>query len=88
MTDRGGYAPLTVTVDASPSSDPDDAKETLRYFWTFGDNSPRVEGKILSHTFQTQGHYTVTLSVLDPKRGLSTKSAQRLRGARRHPIPC
>ncbi len=88
VTDRGGYAPLTVTVDASPSSDPDDAKETLRYFWTFGDNSPRVEGKILSHTFQTQGHYTVTLSVLDPKRGLSTKSAQRLRGARRHPIPC
>lgn len=74
VTDRGGYAPLTITVDASPSSDPDDAKETLRYFWTFGDNSPRVEGKVLSHTFQTQGHYVVTLSVLDPKRGLSTKS--------------
>ncbi|MBK7892112.1 MAG: PKD domain-containing protein [Bdellovibrionales bacterium] len=74
VTDRGGYAPLTVTVDASPPSDPDDATETLRYFWTFGDNSPRVEGKILSHTFINQGQYTVTLSVLDPKRGLSTKS--------------
>ncbi|MBK7892736.1 MAG: PKD domain-containing protein [Bdellovibrionales bacterium] len=74
VTDRGGYAPLTIIVDASPSSDPDDATETLRYFWTFGDNSPRVEGKILSHTFINQGQYTVTLSVLDPKRGLSTKS--------------
>lgn len=74
VTDRGGYAPLTITVDASPSSDPDDATETLRYFWTFGDSSPRVEGKILSHTFINQGQYTVTLSVLDPKRGLSTKS--------------
>lgn len=53
---------LTVTADATPSSDPEDALET--YQWAFGDGT-MDSGKVVKHTYQTAGTYTIELTVTD-----------------------
>lgn len=58
----GGHAPLDITFDASASSDPDG--EITNYNWNFGDTFTGA-GQTVLHRYETQGEYTVTLTVTD-----------------------
>lgn len=62
-------ADLTVTVDASGSSDPEDG--VLGYAWTFGDGAT-ASGPTASHTYAEDGVYTVALTVSDPTGNVAT----------------
>ncbi|MFK7893005.1 MAG: PKD domain-containing protein [Granulosicoccus sp.] len=57
-----GTTPFTVTFDASTSSDSDGVIED--YQWDFGDGNTDT-GAIVSHTYQTGGTFTATLTVTD-----------------------
>jgi PKD repeat protein len=58
----GGHAPLDVTFDASASTDPDG--QITNYNWNFGDTFTGA-GQTVLHRYETQGEYTVTLTVTD-----------------------
>jgi|APFre7841882724_1041349.scaffolds.fasta_scaffold10164_2 PKD repeat protein len=62
-TPADGSGPLTVQLNASASTDPGGSITT--YSWNFGDNSAAGSGVTTSHIFQTNGTYTVTLTVTD-----------------------
>lgn len=62
VTPDTGTAPLTVDVDASASTDPDD--DALSYQWSFGDGS-FATGVIASHTYNNSGQFTIELTVTD-----------------------
>lgn len=53
---------MTASVDASTSSDPDGP--VADYAWNFGDGTTAT-GVTASHTYATQGTYTITLTVTD-----------------------
>lgn len=53
-----------VTVDGSGSSAQGGA-EIVEYRWDFGDGSAQVTGREASHTYETTGDYTITLTVRD-----------------------
>ncbi len=53
---------LTLTLNASATSDPDD--DPLQYDWNFGDGETAT-GMVVSHTYETGGEKQVTLSVSD-----------------------
>ena len=57
-----GQCPLTVSFDASASSDPDGS--IVSYEWSFGDGGSDT-GVTASHTYQTAGTYTTMLKVTD-----------------------
>ncbi len=57
-----GEAPLTVSFDATNSSDPDGT--VLSYDWDFGDNHTDT-GKTVTHTYENAGTYTVQLTTID-----------------------
>lgn len=57
-----GTAPLTVSFDASCSSDP--VGSISSYHWTFGDGSTG-SGRTVSHTYWDPGYFTVRLTVTD-----------------------
>jgi chitodextrinase len=59
---QGGNAPLDVTFDGSESSDPDG--QVTNYRWNFGDGT-FGNGQTIVHQFQTEGEYTITLTVTD-----------------------
>jgi glucose/arabinose dehydrogenase/PKD repeat protein len=61
-----GQVPLTVTLDAIGSSDPDPGN-TLTYFWDFGDGTPETStpGLTIDHTYERPGTYTATLRARD-----------------------
>lgn len=61
-TPTSGKAPLTVSVDASASTD-DDGTIT-DYAWDFGDGATDT-GVTASHVFATAGSYVITLTVTD-----------------------
>ncbi|MDQ3944296.1 MAG: PKD domain-containing protein, partial [Actinomycetota bacterium] len=63
-----GTRPLTVKFDASASTDPED--DPLVYRWNFGDGTPILETAVptLTHTFPSDGSFTVTLRVSDGTR--------------------
>ena len=67
-----GLAPLTVTFDASASSDPDNT--IAAYAWNFGDGSAVAAGATSSHVYQSAGSFTVTLTVTDSKGATGTAS--------------
>jgi len=67
-----GEAPLTVTLDASASFDPDSS--IVSYVWTANGQHFASSNSIVSNTF-TPGEYTITLTVTD-NQGL-TATAQR-----------
>ncbi len=66
-----GTAPLTVSFDASASSDADN--DPLTYSWTFGDGGTAT-GASPNHTFETSGAYTVKLTVSDGELSASKQT--------------
>lgn len=71
-TPASGPAPLTVTLDASKSSDPDN--DFLTNTWDFGDGSAAENGTSVTHTYNSTGHYTAKLTASDGKGGSSSAS--------------
>lgn len=65
-----GQAPLTVSFDASGSTDPNGDIEG--YVWRFKDGSPPQEGQNVTHTFRTAGEYEVELTVIDSQGNRDT----------------
>jgi uncharacterized repeat protein (TIGR02543 family) len=68
-----GLAPLTVEFSARGSRDPD-PDDKLTYTWDFGDGSPTERGRTVDHTYQSDGVYTVQLTVDDQNGGTDTAS--------------
>lgn len=62
-----GHAPLTVTFDASASSDPNPGDSVTLFTISFGDGSPSEtrSSPFLSHTYQQPGLYRAELFVTD-----------------------
>lgn len=67
-----GTAPLTVTFDASASSDPDGS--IISYTWDFGDGSTGA-GVVVSHAYTLTGTYLAALIVTDTYNTSSTHSS-------------
>ena len=57
-----GEAPLTVSLDATASYDPDGT--SLSYYWDYGDTTSG-SGALVSPTYTIAGDYTVILTVTD-----------------------
>lgn len=70
-TPDSGTAPLTVQLDASGSTDPDD--DPLSFAWTFGDGATG-SGATPSHTYDAAGSYTATVTVTDGNGGSGSAS--------------
>lgn len=68
-----GEAPLKVDFDASASYDPDG--EIVSYEWDFGDGSTG-SGVTESHTYDSKGTYTVTLTVIDDDSAQDSESQE------------
>ncbi len=62
--DQNGLVGQTIYFDGSNSSDPDN--DTLTYSWDFGDGQ-KSSGKTVSHVYQQNNVYLVTLTVADGK---------------------
>jgi PKD repeat protein len=65
-----GPAPLTVSFDASASTDD---REVVSYTWSFGDGETG-SGALVSHTYYVPDSYTVTLIVLDDQNASKSLS--------------
>jgi PKD repeat protein len=65
-----GQGPLTVSFDGSASIvDPDAG--LLTYDWTFGDGNS-ASGAVATHTYDSLGTFTATLTVVDSNGGFDT----------------
>lgn len=74
-TPTSGKAPLEVDFGASSSSDQDGYIST--YEWNFGDgNTEEWAMPSTSHTFDSTGDYTVTLTVYDDEGSSDSASKQ------------
>lgn len=51
------------------ATDPAGTNDTLTYVWDFGDNSPVDNGAAVSHTFEDDGTFIITLTVNDEDGG-------------------
>ncbi len=58
-----GGGPLTIDFDATGSSDPDDP--SLTYSWDFDDGSPPSSSPTPTHTYNSEGTFSATLTVDD-----------------------
>src|SRR5439155_9132067 len=65
-----GDPPLQVSFKGSDSSDPD--RDPLTYDWDFGDGSAHSTQADPTHTYNTPGGYTATLTVDDGTQRYST----------------
>ena len=79
-TPRTGEAPLTVTLDASASADPDttDPVDTIAsYRFNFGDGTPDAvqSTPTIQHTYQGGGGYRATVRVIDSRNRVSDNVA-------------
>jgi len=82
VSSTAGTAPLTITLDASGSSDPDGT--IVEYNWSFGDGQQGV-GETVNYTYIDPGSYTVVLSLTDDSDGVS--SATRVITVDAPPLP-
>jgi len=62
--DKSGNVNESITFDGSASTDTTSDIPSLIYEWSFGDGQTAL-GKIVTHSYQTQGIYTSTLTVTD-----------------------
>ena len=69
-----GTAPLSVTLDASASTDPDGT--ITQYHWSTSDGQT-TSGKKATITFPEAGTYTINLVVTDDKGSKSTNTAKK-----------
>ncbi len=69
-----GDAPLTVVCHGANSYDPDATNVITDYSWDFGDTSVGT-GILVSHTYLSEGVYTVTLTVTDDEGNTDDESA-------------
>ena len=76
LTVTSGPAPLTVTADASGSSDTDQTPITQLIF-NFGDGTivTTNPGGTVTHTYAVPGTYTVAVAVIDAAHLSSTATA-------------
>lgn len=58
-----GQIPLTITLSASASYDPE--AQPLSYLWNFGDGTPTASGIQVEHTFNVLGLLPISLTVTD-----------------------
>jgi PKD repeat protein len=70
-----GDPPLLVTFNASASTDPDSGDTIASYTFDFGDGSAPVmqASAIISHTYQSNGHFHATVRVTD-NHGLASSN--------------
>ncbi|MEZ4888378.1 MAG: glycosyl hydrolase family 8 [Chitinophagales bacterium] len=68
-TPSSGQPPLAVSFDASASIDANG--DNLTYNWDFGDGTSST-GVTSNHTYNSEGNYTVTLTVNDGNGGIDT----------------
>ena len=76
--DRGGLG-LTVTLDASQSTDPDGPDDSLTYSFDFGDGSATVNTNnvpTITYQYETSGTYDLKVTVEDKDGGRSSKSKE------------
>ncbi|TAF72100.1 MAG: hypothetical protein EAZ53_17030 [Bacteroidetes bacterium] len=73
-----GAAPLTIQANGLSSTDPDGSTGdfVLGYDFNFGDGSPIENANSVSHTYSTQGVYTLSLVVVDTRDFRSTAVTQ------------
>lgn len=69
----GGVAPLTITFDASTSTDPDG--QITSFEWSFGDGTTAT-GEVASHAFTAGGRFAVELTVVDDRGGRDSTAAE------------
>ncbi|MGA1841632.1 MAG: PKD domain-containing protein [bacterium] len=67
-----GHALAEITFDGSGSYDPDD--DPLTYTWNFGDSTPPETGVTVTHIYETEGTYNVSLTIDDGRSGIDTDS--------------
>ncbi len=79
-----GALPLAVNFDGSGSNDPDG--DSLTYDWDFGDGTPHATAAKVSHTYNSRGVYTATLTVRDSRGGANTATV-RIDAGNTQPIP-
>lgn len=72
VSPTSGYAPLTVNVNSTGSTDPDGT--IVSYEWNFGDGQT-ASGPAFSKVYTTPGTYVITLKVTDNSGMSATKSA-------------
>jgi PKD repeat protein len=77
-----GDAPLSVSFNASASSDPDGS--IVSYSWNFGDSTSGT-GVTPGHTYNNSGNYTVSLTVTDDDS--ATDSASTVIQVTTPPVP-
>lgn len=64
VTPTSGPGPLSVTVDASATTDVNG--DPLTYRWDWGDGTPVGAGVTAGHVYPNPGNYTITLTATDP----------------------
>jgi PKD repeat protein len=72
-TPPAGSAPLAVSFDGAGSRDPDAGDAVASYTWEFGDGTPAqtTTGATVTHTYQSAGAFTASLTVTDTRGATS-----------------
>jgi PKD repeat protein len=77
VSPTGGTVPLTVTADASSSTDPNNDIASYTFAWGDGTaNTGPQAGATATHTYTAAGAYTVTVTVTDSGGRTGTATAQ------------